>query len=67
MARQAAERQYARSVGRDEPALPDETRAYAMQYQAELARIEAQHLAWLHAQGVDVPEVRARRTKLTRH
>ena len=67
MARQAAERQYARSVGRDGPALPDETRAYAVQYQGDLARIEGEHMTWLHARGVDVPERPARRTRLPRH
>ena len=67
MARQAAERQYARSVSRDGPALPDETRAYAVQYQGDLARIEGEHMTWLHARGVDVPERPARRTRLSRH
>jgi len=67
MARQAAERQYARSVGRDGLALPDETRAYAVQYQVDLTRIEGEHLTWLHAQGMDVPERPARRTRLPRH
>jgi hypothetical protein len=67
MARQAAERQYARAVRREGPALPNETHAYAVQYHVELTRIEGEHLTWLHAQGVDAPERRARRTKLPRH
>ena len=67
MARQAAERQYARAVGRDGPVLRDETRAYAVQYQGDLARIEGEHMTWLHAQGVDVPERPARRTRQPRH
>jgi hypothetical protein len=67
MARQAAERQYAHSVGREGPSQPDETHACAAQYRVELARIEGEHIAWLHAQGVDVRALPARRTKLPRH
>ena len=67
MARQAAERQYTLSVGRGGPALPDEMRAYAVQYHADLARIEGEHLTWLHAQDMDAPERPPRRTRLPRH
>jgi len=67
MARQAAERQYTRSMGRVAAAPSDVMRANVVQLQAELARIEAGHRTWLRAQGMDLPERRTRRTKPTQH
>lgn len=62
--RQAAERTCDRpGVPRD----PDRAaqraaaRRRAEELRLELARIDAEHRAWLRAQGVDVPEPRARR------
>ncbi|HWE64819.1 MAG TPA: hypothetical protein VHB98_24155 [Chloroflexota bacterium] len=65
-ARQAAERRQARPAG--ETGLSRATqlaaaRERAVELQAELARIDAEHRTWLHGQGENVPERQSRRPK----
>lgn len=59
MARQTVERRYARSAsarGEVGPAQNGEGRSRAAALRAELARIDAEHWAWLREHGADVPD-----------
>ncbi|HVA89515.1 MAG TPA: hypothetical protein VNL71_06705 [Chloroflexota bacterium] len=67
MARQAAERRFARpgiSMTTDRPARLAAARERAEELRQELARIDDMHRAWLQAQGVHVPDRLARQGRL---
>jgi len=63
MARQAAERRHARpspQPGMDRSGQLAAAQERAVELRIELARLDASHREWLHAQGEDVPELRTR-------
>jgi hypothetical protein len=69
MARQAAERRYAKSarvIGNDGHALNGDVQPRGVEYRAELARISAEHWAWLREHYGDVADrpLRKRRTSV---
>jgi hypothetical protein len=65
-ARQAAERRYtqpALAANREGPPRLTTARERTEEYQAEIARISAEHRIWMHEQGEIVVELRTRRRK----
>lgn len=67
LARQAAERRYtqpASAVPREGQPRLTTARARAVEFQEEIARINAEHRIWMHEQGEVVVELRTRRRKV---
>jgi hypothetical protein len=66
LARQAAERRYtqpASAASREGPPRLTTAQERAVEYQAEIARINDEHRIWMHEQGEIVVELRTRRRK----
>ena len=69
MARQAAERRFAKSarvIGLDGHALNGDVQPRGVEYRAELARISAEHWAWLREHNGDVADRPLRKRRLSR-